>query len=68
MTQIFTAFLPKLKSNGLVWLNIGDAYNTPVNWRLDDRKYSSLGADKNGLADHNSAYGENWLGEEEGVH
>lgn len=56
MTQIFTAFLPKLKPTGLVWLNIGDAYNTPVNWRLDDRKYSSLGPDKNGLADHNSAY------------
>lgn len=56
MTQIFTAFLPKLKRTGLVWVNIGDAYNTPVNWRLDDRKYSSLGADKNGLADHNSAY------------
>jgi DNA modification methylase len=56
MTQIFTAFLPKLKRTGLVWINIGDAYNTPVNWRLDDRKYSSLGADKNGLADHNSAY------------
>lgn len=56
MTQIFTAFLPKLKPTGLVWINIGDAYNTPVNWRLDDRKYSSLGPDKNGLADHNSAY------------
>ena len=56
MAQIFGAFLPKLKANGVVWLNIGDAYNTPVNWRLDDRKYSSLGADKNGLADHNSAY------------
>jgi DNA modification methylase len=56
MTQIFTAFLPKLKRTGLVWINIGDAYNTPVNWRLDDRKYSSLGPDKSGLADHNSAY------------
>lgn len=56
IAQIFHAFLPKLKDSGIVWLNIGDAYNTPVNWRLDDRKYSSLGADKNGLADHNSAY------------
>jgi DNA modification methylase len=56
MTQIFTAFLPKLKPTGLVWINIGDAYNTPVNWSIDDRKYSSLGPDKNGLADHNSAY------------
>jgi DNA modification methylase len=56
MAQIFMAFFPKLKSTGLVWINIGDAYNTPVNWCLDDRKYSSLGPDKNGLADHNSAY------------
>ena len=56
MTQIFAAFLPKLKPKGLLWVNIGDAYNTPVNWRVDDRKYSSLGPDKNGLADHNSAY------------
>lgn len=56
MADIFTAFLPKLKAGGLVWINIGDAYNTPVNWRLDDRKYSSLGADKNGLNPENSAY------------
>lgn len=56
MTRIFTAFLPKLKHTGLLWINIGDAYNTPVNWSVDDRKYSSLGPDKNGLADHNSAY------------
>src|SRR5579883_1603116 len=39
MADIFTAFLPKLKPAGIVWINIGDAYNTPVNWRLDDRKY-----------------------------
>lgn len=56
MTEIFAAFLPKLKSSGILWINIGDAYNTPVNWRLDDRKYSSLGPDKNGLAPDNSAY------------
>jgi DNA modification methylase len=56
LERIFAAFLPKLKPTGLVWINIGDAYNTPVNWRLDDRKYSSLGPEKNGLSDHNSAY------------
>lgn len=56
MGEIFAAFLPKLKSGGLVWINIGDAYNTPVNWRIDDRKYSSLGPDKGGLAPDNSAY------------
>lgn len=56
LVDIFTAFLPKLKRVGTVWLNIGDAYNTPVNWRLDDHKYSSLGSAKNGLSPENSAY------------
>ena len=48
--------MPKLKPDGLVWINLGDAYNTPVNWRLDDRAYSSLGPDKDGLKSNNSAY------------
>lgn len=56
LQKVFIAFLPKLKPQGIIWINMGDAYNTPVNWRLDDRKYSSLGADKNGLAPHNTAY------------
>src|SRR5579862_2308041 len=56
LTKIFAAFLPKLKPDGLVWINLGDAYNTPVNWRLDDRVYSSLGPDKDGLDPNNSAY------------
>ena len=56
LKRVFLSFLPKLKPQGIVWINLGDAFNTPVNWRLDDRKYSSLGPDKNGLADHNSAY------------
>ena len=56
LTRIFAAFLPKLKPEGLVWINIGDAYNTPVNWRLDDRVYSSLGPGKTGLHPNNSAY------------
>lgn len=56
LEQVFVSFLPKLKENGIVWINIGDAYNTPVNWRLEDRQYSSLGADKQGLAKDNSAY------------
>lgn len=53
---VFEGILPKLKPSGIIWINLGDAYNTPVNWSLDDRQYSSLGADKNGLAAHNSAY------------
>ncbi|MDO8288617.1 MAG: site-specific DNA-methyltransferase [Parvibaculum sp.] len=56
LTEVFARILPKLKPGGVVWVNIGDAYNTPVNWREDDRQFSTLGADKNGLADHNSAY------------
>src|SRR5688572_16940516 len=55
LSRVFTSFLPKLKHRGIVWLNMGDAYNTPVNWRLEDRRYSTLGSDKNGLADDNSA-------------
>ena len=56
LTELFTSFLPKLKPHGLVWLNMGDAYNTPVNWRRDDHRYSSLGPDKTGLAESNTAY------------
>jgi DNA modification methylase len=56
LVAIFTELLPKLKPSGNVWINIGDAYNTPVNWRLDDRAYSTLGANKKGLSAENSAY------------
>lgn len=56
LASVFEALLPKLKNDGIVWINIGDAYNTPVNWRYDDLKFSSLGADKMGLSPTNSAY------------
>lgn len=56
LMNVFSALLPKLKQEGIVWINIGDAYNTPVNWREDDRQFSTLGADKDGLPAHNSAY------------
>lgn len=56
LARLFGSLLPKLKTQGIVWINLGDAYNTPVNWRGKDRAYSSLGADKNGLAATNSAY------------
>jgi DNA modification methylase len=56
LNKVFISFLPKLKDRGIVWINLGDAYNTPVNWSLEDRKYSTLGSDKNGLADNNTAY------------
>lgn len=59
LNDVFCSFLPKLKKDGIIWINIGDAYNTPVNWREDDHVYSSLGADKNGLDPENSAYKKN---------
>lgn len=54
--RVFSALLPKLKPSGLLWINIGDAYNTPVNWRADDHAYSTLGPDSTGLKPSNSAY------------
>ncbi len=56
ISNIFTMLLPKLKPSGILWINIGDSYNTPVNWRQEDHEYSSLGAAKNGLNPNNSAY------------
>lgn len=56
LVETFTKIIPKLKKQGIIWINLGDAYNTPVNWRLEDRQYSSLGPDKNGLSENNTAY------------
>src|SRR5574337_1916846 len=56
LTQVFKEIHPKLKEAGIVWINLGDSYNTPVNWRLKDHKFSSLGADASGLSPDNSAY------------
>jgi DNA modification methylase len=56
LVEIFRLLLPKVKPDGIVWVNIGDAYNTPVNWRPGDRGYSSLGPDRAGLDENNSAY------------
>ena len=56
LTDIFRVLRPKVKRDGIAWVNIGDAYNTPVNWRPDDRDYSSLGPGRSGLDENNSAY------------
>ena len=56
LVEILRVFKPKVKQDGIVWVNIGDAYNTPVNWRPDDRDYSSLGPGRSGLDEDNSAY------------
>ena len=53
---IFGKLLPKLSEDGIAWINLGDSYNTPVNWRRDDYKYSTLGSDRKGLDKNNSAY------------
>ena len=56
LEAVFDALLPKLKQKGIVWLNIGDAYNTPINWGPKDYKYSSLGPDHGGFSPDNAAY------------
>jgi DNA modification methylase len=56
LAKMFQILKTKLKDSGILWINLGDAYNTPVNWRLDDRSYSTLGALRSGLSPTNSAY------------
>jgi DNA modification methylase len=56
LTGIFRRLLPKMKAHGVLWINLGDAYNTPVNWRLEDRRFSTLGPKGTGLDPTNSAY------------
>jgi len=56
LVEILTEVMRCLKPDGTLWLNIGDAYNTPINWREDDYEYSSLGKERNGLPATNSAY------------
>lgn len=56
LQSVFATLLPKLKRDAIVWLNLGDAYNTPVNWGLADHTYSSLGPTRNGFSPDNAAY------------
>jgi DNA modification methylase len=56
LAAVFAAILPRLKPRGVAWINLGDAYNTPVNWQEHDRAYSTLGPDRAGLGPRNSAY------------
>lgn len=59
LVRVLTEVMRCLKPSGTLWLNLGDAYNTPINWREDDHIYSSLGKDRAGLAASNSAYVKN---------
>lgn len=56
LVAILELALRALKPSGTLWLNLGDAYNTPINWREQDHVYSSLGPDGAGLDPTNSAY------------
>lgn len=56
LVSVFAALLPKLKDEGIVWINLGDVYNTPINWRAEDHTYSSLGPNEAGLSPSNTAY------------
>ena len=56
LQRVFESLLSKLKPCGIVWLNLGDSYNTPVNWGSKDYKYSSLGVDGKGFKPDNAAY------------
>lgn len=59
LIEIFGEVMRVLKPSGLLWLNIGDSYNTPINWSFEDHIHSTLGADGKGLAITNSAYTKN---------
>jgi DNA modification methylase len=56
LVDVFAGLLPKLKPRGVAFVNLGDAYDTPVNWKEDDRAYSTLGPDRAGLPADNTAY------------
>ncbi len=59
LVAVLSEVMRCLKPSGTLWLNLGDAYNTPINWREEDYGYSSLGKEGNGLAPTNSAYTKN---------
>jgi len=59
LVTILAEVLRCVKPSGTLWLNLGDSYNTPINWREDDHQYSSLGKNGDGLPPTNSAYTKN---------
>jgi DNA modification methylase len=59
LSTILLEVMRVLRPSGVLWLNIGDSYNTPINWSFEDHVHSTLGANKNGLAVTNSAYTKN---------
>jgi DNA modification methylase len=59
LSAILIEVMRVLKPSGVLWLNLGDSYNTPINWSFEDHVHSTLGADKKGLPATNSAYTKN---------
>ena len=59
LVRILAEVMRCLKPTGTIWLNLGDSYNTPINWRCEDYNYSTLGPDREGLSPNNSAYTKN---------
>jgi DNA modification methylase len=59
LSTILLEVMRVIKPTGVLWLNIGDSYNTPINWTFEDHVHSTLGVDKSGLAPTNSAYTKN---------
>jgi DNA modification methylase len=56
LAAILAETLRCLKPSGTLWLNLGDSYNTPINWRTQDFKYGGLGKPGVGLPATNAAY------------
>jgi len=56
LVAILAETLRCLKPSGTLWLNMGDSYNTPINWRTEDFKYGGLGKPGVGLPPSNQAY------------
>ena len=57
LAAVFTALAPKLKPRGVAWINLGDAYNTPVNWRAEQSRIQhARPRSLPGLGENNSAY------------
>ncbi len=59
LVEIFKEVGRCLKDDGTLWVNIGDAYNSPINWTSKDWNYSTLGSDRQGFKADNAAYTKN---------
>jgi DNA modification methylase len=56
LVDILAEAMRCLKESGTLWLNLGDSFNTPINWTAADWHYSTLGKNKTGHAEDNLIY------------